>query len=154
MERGELSGKTAIVTGAGRGWAAMALGLLRAGGERSDHRSAHSQKLTWWQMKARKSRRLVRSESLQRMSPAKKIAVCGDRNHPRVGSVHILVNNAGGNAFRERNIFDTATKFWQTDPAVWRMSIDTMVNGPFLMAREVTPHMLKQRLGPHHQHFR
>jgi len=32
MERGELSGKTAIVTGAGRGLGrAMALGLLRAG---------------------------------------------------------------------------------------------------------------------------
>jgi 3-oxoacyl-[acyl-carrier protein] reductase len=64
------------------------------------------------------------------------------------GSVHILVNNAGrGMRFVSEKFFDTPTKFWETDPAVWRMMIDTNVNGPFLMARAVAPQMLKQGWG-------
>jgi NAD(P)-dependent dehydrogenase (short-subunit alcohol dehydrogenase family) len=64
------------------------------------------------------------------------------------GSIHILVNNAGrGMRFVSENFLDTPTKFWQTDPAVWRMIVDTNVNGPFLMARAVVPHMLKQHWG-------
>ena len=34
------------------------------------------------------------------------------------------------------------TRFWETDPDVWRMVIDTNVNGPFLMARAAVPPML------------
>src|ERR1700730_9460943 len=49
--------------------------------------------------------------------------------------------------FVSERFLDTPTSFWQTDPAVWRMVIDTNVNGPFLMARAVVPHMLKQRWG-------
>lgn len=64
------------------------------------------------------------------------------------GGVHILVNNAGrGMRFVSEKFFDTPTKFWETDPAVWRMIIDTNVNGPFLMARAAVPHMMKQRWG-------
>jgi 3-oxoacyl-[acyl-carrier protein] reductase len=64
------------------------------------------------------------------------------------GAVHILVNNAGrGMRFVSERFFETPTSFWQTDPAVWRMIIDTNVNGPFLMVRAVVPHMLKQRWG-------
>lgn len=64
------------------------------------------------------------------------------------GAIHILVNNAGrGMRFVSENFFDTPTKFWETDPAVWQMIVDTNVNGPFLMARAVTPQMIKQRWG-------
>ena len=64
------------------------------------------------------------------------------------GGVHILVNNAGrGMRFVSEKFFDTPTKFWETDPAVWKMIIDTNVNGPFLMSRAAVPHMMKQRWG-------
>jgi NAD(P)-dependent dehydrogenase (short-subunit alcohol dehydrogenase family) len=64
------------------------------------------------------------------------------------GAVHILVNNAGrGMRFVSEKFFDTQTKFWETNPAVWKMIIDTNVNGPFLMSRAAVPHMLKQRWG-------
>jgi len=43
--------------------------------------------------------------------------------------------------------FDTPTKFWETAPAIWRMIIDTNVNGPFLMTRAVVPSMLRQGWG-------
>jgi NAD(P)-dependent dehydrogenase (short-subunit alcohol dehydrogenase family) len=49
--------------------------------------------------------------------------------------------------FVSEKFFDTPTKFWETDPAVWRMIIDTNVNGPFLMAREVAPRMIQQHWG-------
>ncbi len=35
------------------------------------------------------------------------------------------------------------TRFWQADPDVWRMVIDTNVNGPFFMARAAVPAMLR-----------
>jgi 3-oxoacyl-[acyl-carrier protein] reductase len=64
------------------------------------------------------------------------------------GGLHILVNNAGrGMRFVSERFFDTPTKFWETAPAVWRMIVDTNVNGPFLMARAAVPHMMKQRWG-------
>lgn len=64
------------------------------------------------------------------------------------GAVHILVNNAGrGMRFVSEKFFDTPTKFWEADPAVWRTIVDTNVNGPFLMARAAAPHMMKQHWG-------
>ena len=64
------------------------------------------------------------------------------------GAIHILVNNAGrGMRFVSEGFLETPTKFWQTDPAVWRMIVDTNVNGPFLMARAAAPHMIRQRWG-------
>ncbi len=64
------------------------------------------------------------------------------------GAADILVNNGGrGMRWVSERFFETPTRFWETDPAVWRMIIDTNVNGPFLMARAMVPHMLRQRWG-------
>jgi NAD(P)-dependent dehydrogenase (short-subunit alcohol dehydrogenase family) len=150
MARGELSGKTAIVTGGGRGLGrAMALGLLRAGAnvvitaartmeeiesvenEGVNMREAGTLRKFVADVTREEDCRLVVSETIREF-----------------GSVHILINNAGrGMRFVSEKFFDTPTKFWETDPAVWRMIIDTNVNGPFLMAREVAPQMLKQGWG-------
>jgi 3-oxoacyl-[acyl-carrier protein] reductase len=44
--------------------------------------------------------------------------------------------------------FMTETKpFWEADPDMWRMVIDTNISGVFLMTRAVIPHMLEQRFG-------
>lgn len=40
------------------------------------------------------------------------------------------------------NFLTEPTRFWQTDLEVWRMVIDTNVNGPFFMARAAAPVML------------
>ena len=39
------------------------------------------------------------------------------------------------------------TKFWEADIDAWRTLIDTNVNGPFLVAREATPVMLRADWG-------
>ena len=148
MASGDLSGKTAIVTGAGRGLGrAMALGLARAG--------------AYVVITAARTRLELDAvvDGVAKAHPGRTVCalmadVTRDEDCRRVvsqtirefGAVHILVNNAGrGMRFVSESFFDTPTKFWQTDPAAWRMIIDTNVNGPFLMARAVVPHMLQQR---------
>src|SRR5258708_7132272 len=147
---GTLSGKTAIVTGAGRGLGrAMALGLAHGGA---------NVVLT----AARNRREIDRvAEDAAKIPAAGAIRqlladVASEEDCQRVvsetvrefGGVHILVNNAGrGMRFVSEKFFDTPTKFWETDPAMWRMIIDTNVNGPFLMARAAVPHMMRQRWG-------
>lgn len=150
MASGDLSGKTAIVTGAGRGLGrAMALGLARAGANVV--------------ITAARTRLELDAvvDGVAKAHPGRTVCalmadVTRDEDCRRVvsetirefGAVHILVNNAGrGMRFVSESFFDTPTKFWQTDPAAWRMILDTNVNGPFLMARAVVPHMLQQRWG-------
>jgi 3-oxoacyl-[acyl-carrier protein] reductase len=55
----------------------------------------------------------------------------------------ILVNNAGRGMKYVSDLFLTEpTRFWEVEPDTWRMIVDTNVNGPFLMARAVTPHLI------------
>src|ERR1700688_1775779 len=146
----ELSGKTAIVTGAGRGLGrSMALGLARAGASVVITAARNR-----WEIDAVAEEAAKTPEA----GPVRPMLAdaASDANCQRVvnetlrefGGVHILVNNAGrGMRFVSEKFFDTPTKFWETDPAVWRMIIDTNVNGPFLMTRAAAPHMMKQRWG-------
>jgi len=150
MSNSQLSGKTAIVTGGGRGLGrAMALGLARAGAN-----------VVITAGRSRHEIDAVADEAAKSGLPGAVHAMVADaaseedsllvvsRTIREFGAVHILVNNAGrGMRFVSERFFDTPTSFWQTDPAVWRIIIDTNVNGPFLMARAVVPHMLKQRWG-------
>jgi NAD(P)-dependent dehydrogenase (short-subunit alcohol dehydrogenase family) len=150
MATGQLSGKTAIVTGAGRGLGrAMALGLARAGANVVITAARNAQEIE-----------IVKNEgvSISKAGALRKFVADVTRQEEcrhvvnetirAFGAIHILVNNAGrGMRFVSEKFFDTPTKFWETDPAVWRMIIDTNVNGPFLMAREVAPRMIEQRWG-------
>jgi NAD(P)-dependent dehydrogenase (short-subunit alcohol dehydrogenase family) len=59
------------------------------------------------------------------------------------GCIDVLVNNAGrGMRYVSPRFLTEPTRFWEVEPEVWRMVIDTNVNGPFFMARAVVPHML------------
>ena len=64
------------------------------------------------------------------------------------GRIDILVNNAArGMKFVNENFMLEPKPFWEADPDIWRMVIDTNVNGVFLMTRAVIPHMLERRFG-------
>src|SRR6202790_1675944 len=150
MMDGQLSGKTAIVTGAGRGLGrSMALGLARAGANVVLTAARNRREIDAVAEEAAKSPAagairplladVASEEDCQRVV---------DETMREFGGVHILVNNAGrGMRFVSEKFFDTPTKFWETDPAVWKMISATNVNGPFLMARQVAPHMIKQGWG-------
>lgn len=64
------------------------------------------------------------------------------------GRIDILVNNAArGMKYVSEDFTTTPALFWKTDPEVWRMIIDTNINGVFLMTRAVVPVMLGQHYG-------
>lgn len=150
MASGELSGKTAIVTGAGRGLGrAMALGLARAGANVVMTAARNRQEID------RVAEEAAKISSAARVRPIQ-ASVTNGQDCQRVvketvgefGGVHVLVNNAGrGMRFISERFFERPAEFWEADPDAWRMVIDTNVNGPFLMARAVVPHMLERRWG-------
>src|SRR6266446_2156786 len=150
MASGELSGKTAIVTGGGRGLGrAMALGLLRAGANVVITAARITQEIETVEKEGVK---LGATGTLRKfvadVTREEDCRLVVSQTLREFGSVHILVNNAGrGMRFVSEKFFDTPTKFWQTDPAIWRMIIDTNVNGPFFMAHEVAPQIVKQGWG-------
>jgi NAD(P)-dependent dehydrogenase (short-subunit alcohol dehydrogenase family) len=143
-------GKTAIVTGAGRGLGrSMALGLARAGANVVITSARNRGEIDQVAEEAAQNAGAGTVRAL--LADVSKEEDCGrvvDETVREFGGLHILVNNAGrGMRFVSEKFFDTPTKFWKTDPAVWKMIVDTDVNGPFLMARAAVPHMLKQRWG-------
>jgi NAD(P)-dependent dehydrogenase (short-subunit alcohol dehydrogenase family) len=144
-----LAGKTAIVTGGGRGLGrAMALGLARAGANVVITAARGRDEIEAVADEAKTSQAgIVLGFTADVTSEENGLRVVSEAIR-EFGSIHILVNNAGrGMRFVSENFLDTPTKFWQADPAVWRMIVDTNVTGPFLMARAVVPHMLKQHWG-------
>lgn len=145
-----LAGKAAIVTGGGRGIGrAIAIGLAAAGAgvvitaarnpEEAHEVAAGVRALTGRDCAVALSADVAREDDCRRTVET---AVA------RFGAVHILVNNAArGMRFVSESFLSTPAKFWETDAAVWRMIVDTNVNGAFLMARAVAPHLLRQRWG-------
>ena len=64
------------------------------------------------------------------------------------GRLDILVNNAGrGMKYVSETFITEPTRFWETDPDVWRLVIDANVNGPFLFSRAAVPTMLRAGWG-------
>src|SRR6266851_3390354 len=138
MADGKLSGKTAIVTGAGRGLGrSMALGLARAGANVMLTAARNRREIDLVAEEAAKSPTAGAVRPLLAdVANEEDCARVVNESVREFGGVHILVNNAGrGMRFVSEKFFDTPTKFWETDPTAWRMIIDTNVNGPFLMAR-------------------
>src|SRR5215210_8296170 len=61
----------------------------------------------------------------------------------RFGRLDVLVNNAGrGMRYVSESFLSEPTRFWETDPEVWRMVIDTNVHGPSLRTRAAVSRMI------------
>jgi NAD(P)-dependent dehydrogenase (short-subunit alcohol dehydrogenase family) len=71
-----------------------------------------------------------------------------DKAIERFGTVHGLVNNAGIGMQGIGNVLVGKRKpFYEVDANAWRNSIDVNVNGPFLMAKAITPQLVRQGWG-------
>jgi NAD(P)-dependent dehydrogenase (short-subunit alcohol dehydrogenase family) len=71
-----------------------------------------------------------------------------DRTIEHFGAVHGLVNNAGIGMQKIGNVLVGKRKaFYEVDVEAWRKAIDVNVNGAFLMAKAVTPHLVAQGWG-------
>jgi 3-oxoacyl-[acyl-carrier protein] reductase len=134
----DLSGQTAIVTGAGRGiGAGIASRLARAGARvavadfdlASAEKSAASICLGGDQAFA------VQAD----VSQSGSVAAMVERVAGETGQIHILVNNAG--------IGGNAAPVWEQSDEDWRKVMDVNLTGVFLCCRAVIPHMREHNYG-------
>lgn len=142
MAEPDLTGKVAIVTGGGRGMGrVMALALARAGAlgvTVTSAQSPHETKAVADQMNGETGRNCGHAVNADVADPdacTRAVAETMDR----FGALSILINNAGKGM---RNVRDGSDPFWKNDADGWLRLVDTNINGPFLMARAATPHMV------------
>jgi 3-hydroxybutyrate dehydrogenase len=127
---GSLAGRTALVTGAGRGIGRATALLLAADGARV----------------LAVARTATELESLgaewiaaDLADPAACASVVAETER-RLGRIDILVNNAGVGSAGERLV-------WLQDPARWRQSMALNLDAPFELTRLALPGMIERRFG-------
>ncbi len=139
----KLTGKVAIITGAGRGIGrAIAEGYAREGASLILTAAREKDEL---EKTAERLNALGVMADVSNEDDAEKVAHAAVQ---RFSHIDILVNNAGrGMKYVSQRFMTEPTRFWEIDPKIWRMIIDTNVTGVFLMTRAVVPHLLKQGWG-------
>jgi NAD(P)-dependent dehydrogenase (short-subunit alcohol dehydrogenase family) len=144
-----LDGRVAIVTGAARGLGrAMARALVAAGAD------------VLFADIDREAAALAAGEAAGLPGAGRTLALSCDITRPddcrravdeavaAFGALHILVNNAGkGPAHVEASPQTKSMKFWESDPHVWALVIDTNVTGTFYMSRAAAPRLIEAGWG-------
>ena len=139
-------GRVAIVTGAGRGIGrAMTLGLAQAGIRVVATSARERAEIDAVAAEAGTDMVLAVLADVTREADVQRVVAS---TLERFGHLDILVNNAGrGMRYISESFMTAPARFWEVEPETWRMVIDTNVNGPFLMARAATPHMVRAGWG-------
>jgi NAD(P)-dependent dehydrogenase (short-subunit alcohol dehydrogenase family) len=137
-----LEGKVALVTGGGRGLGrAMVRGLIQAGARVVVTAARERAEIDAVVDEAPKGTAAAILADVGREDDCVRAV---EQAVKHFGKLDVLINNAGrGMKYVSEDFMTRPTRFWETDPATWRMVIDTNVTGPFLMARAAVPHMLK-----------
>lgn len=132
-----LSGKTAIVTGAGRGIGrSLALALAREGADVAlAARSADQLEVVAREVESLGRRALVVPTDITDSEAVKRLV---DRTLEDLGGLDILVNNSGTIA---------STPLLDQDPEEWDRVFDTNVRGTYLATREAGRHLVAQGSG-------
>jgi NAD(P)-dependent dehydrogenase (short-subunit alcohol dehydrogenase family) len=138
-----LSGKVALITGAGRGIGrSIAKAYAEAGAQLAITAALTGTEL---QETAAQTGALGLQADVSRPADVQRVV---DTVLARYGRIDILVNNAGrGMRYVNEAFMTEPGRFWECDPAVWQTIIDTNINGVFLMSRSVIPHMLRAGAG-------
>jgi 3-oxoacyl-[acyl-carrier protein] reductase len=149
MGRIALHGKVIVVTGASRGLGrAMSLALAAAGG-RLVLASPESELLdeVAAQIEARHgtNRAIALVTDITSRSDCERVLTESLR---RFGGLHVLVNNAR-RPHRGPGLPEAGNQlpFWESDPEIWQDTVRVNVNGSFLIAHTLVPHMIGQRWG-------
>ena len=141
---GKLDGKVAIGTGAGRGIGrAIAEAYLQEGAQVSITAAREQAELDQFAKQDWSERVVAKLADVTNSEACEQVV---DQTIQRFGHVDILVNNAArGMKYVSAAFLTEPTRFWETEPSVWRMIVDTNVNGPFYMARAVVIRLLEQQ---------
>jgi NAD(P)-dependent dehydrogenase (short-subunit alcohol dehydrogenase family) len=153
MAEGPLRGKVAIITGAGSPIGighAITLGFVRAGARVA----MLDLNQTWLEQSVREAKSIGGEDCalaiVADVTDPDAVEQAVQRTMVELGSLHILVNNAGTNP-RAAGLAPVGqgnrTNFWQISPQAWSRVVAVNLSGPFLMARAVVEHMLAQRWG-------
>jgi NAD(P)-dependent dehydrogenase (short-subunit alcohol dehydrogenase family) len=140
-----------IVTGGARGLGrAMTLALLR-GGKRVvvadlPESAAEVRELTGIAAQEQSQDRLLAVEcNVTHWEQCQNVV---NKAIDRFGTVHGLVNNAGVGMQDIGNVLVGKRKpFYEVDTNAWRNAIEVNVNGPFLMAKAISPQLVRQGWG-------
>src|SRR5579859_3737165 len=143
---GQLDGKVAIVTGAGRGiGCAIAEAYVHEGAAVTITAAQGHAELEQFAQQYGSDR------ILPLLADVTDPAACDgvvDQTIQRFGHLDILVNNAArGMKYVSESFLTEPTHFWDVAPSTWRMIIDTNINGPFYMARAIVQRLLAQGRG-------
>jgi|YNPNPStandDraft_1061719.scaffolds.fasta_scaffold06191_3 NAD(P)-dependent dehydrogenase (short-subunit alcohol dehydrogenase family) len=145
----ELSGKVAIVTGAGHGMGeAHALALARAGASVALVDICKDNPLVPLPAATKSALEMV-AESIRTLggralpvkcdvSKASEVEAMVKRVKAEFGRIDILVNNAGVCTF---------APFWEITEEQWDVTVDVNLKGTWLCAKYVVPHMIAQNWG-------
>lgn len=145
-----LDGLVAVVTGAGRGLGrAMALGLAGEGVRVVTTAAREAGEIEEVASLARdrwgEDRIWPLLADVTRPEDCEEVVAAALSKWQRLD---ILVNNAGrGMKYVSERFLTEPTRFWETDPRIWKMVIDTNVSGPFYMTRSALPPMIKRGWG-------
>jgi 3-hydroxybutyrate dehydrogenase len=131
---GSLSGRTALVTGAGRGIGRATATLLAADGASV---MAVARTATELESVAAEAGADWIAADLARPAECAHVVAETER---RLGALDILVNNAGLGSAGERSV-------WLQDPARWRQAMSVNVDAPFELTRLALPGMIERRFG-------
>lgn len=142
-----LKGRSIIVTGGGRGLGKeMALALAQCGANVMATAANNLGELKAVQQQVGADGRIeIMQADATNYAECEKVVA---ETRQAFGSVHCLVNNAGRGMRLVSETFTTQPcLFWKTPPTQWQTIIDCNINGPFNMARAITPHLVEQGSG-------
>ncbi|MGQ0662868.1 MAG: SDR family NAD(P)-dependent oxidoreductase [Pseudomonadota bacterium] len=137
MNRIDLAGRKAVVTGAGRGIGyAIVERMLESGAE-----------VALWDIDAHaldaSSKRLAGRGAAHTTvvdhADAAQVTAAAQAAIGQMGRIDILVNNAG--------IAGPNQKTWECSPEDWRQVLEVDLIGPFLCCRAIVPRMIAQKYG-------
>lgn len=143
---GKLDGKVAIVTGAGRGIGrVIAEAYLQEGAAVTVTAAREQTELDQLAQQDQSEHVLALLADVTDPQACEQVV---EQTIQRFGKIDVLVNNAGrGMSHISPSFLTEPTRFWETSPEIWRMIIDTNINGPFYMTRAVVARMLTQQHG-------